>query len=98
MFAVVVKIEVKADSIEPFMARMIQHAEDCLENEEGCKQFEVSVAADNPLEIGLYEVYDNSEAFYDVHVNTPYFKDFQETVKDWVVNKDLRHYNIVFPD
>jgi quinol monooxygenase YgiN len=93
-FAVAVTFEIKPDCIELFRARVCRQAADSVEKEPDCFQFDVLVDETSPNVIHLYETYRDADAFA-LHRTTPHFLDFDATVKDWVVSKELRRLNLV---
>jgi (4S)-4-hydroxy-5-phosphonooxypentane-2,3-dione isomerase len=57
--------------------------------EPGCREFNITVSADNPNHVFLYEVYDNEEAL-NAHRNTEHFKKYQATTANMVVGRNAR--------
>ena len=57
MYVVCVNFEIKPDAIETFMPLMMQQAKNSLDNETGCKQFDVCVSEQANNQIFLYEIY-----------------------------------------
>ena len=73
--AIVVEFPVKPELVEQFVENCKTHAQRCLDNEEGCYLFEVSVADEYPNTVFLYEAYTSEEAL--AHHNAqPYLQDF----------------------
>lgn len=88
MYIVTVIFEVAPENADAFKKRMLQQANDSLTLEPGCNQFDVCLAADNPGKCFLYEKYDDRVAF-DTHLASHHFQDFDETVKPWIVSKEV---------
>ena len=98
LFAVAVHFEIKPAHAEEFLHRVRLQAEDSLDKEDGCSQFDVCIDPTNPGKIFLYEVYGSSTDFHDIHTKTEHFADFQNTIQDWVLSKQLHTFDIAFPD
>ena len=86
MYIVTVKFTIKADHIEEFKEAMKRQAQNSLNNEEGCLQFDVCQDPADSRNFFLYEVYIDSEAF-EAHLQTAHFNDFDRTVKAWTESK-----------
>ena len=57
--------------------------------EPGCREFNVSVLANRPNHVFLYEVYDN-EAALNTHRATDHFKKYQATTASMVADRNVR--------
>ena len=94
MFIVTVNFLVEQGYVEEFMEAMLRQAQNSLNNEDGCIQFDVCQDATQPERIFLYEVYTSDAAFAE-HLKTAHFLDFDKTVKPWTKSKRaeqwLRH-------
>ena len=69
-----VKIHIKPDQVENFMAKLAENAK-AARGEPGCKTFDVSVDPNDKTSVMLYEVYADEKAFQ-VHQETPHFKKY----------------------
>ena len=69
-----VKIRIKPDQVENFMAKLAENAK-AARGEPGCKTFDVSVDPNDKTSVMLYEVYADEKAFQ-VHQETPHFKKY----------------------
>jgi quinol monooxygenase YgiN len=94
MFAVTVVFRIREESIDAFLPLMIENAKASLKLEPGCRQFDVCSDPARPLEIFLYEIYDNAAAFQ-VHLDTPHFKRFDAAVAEMIEEKSVRTYSRV---
>lgn len=74
------------DAVEPFKARLQQHAANSLGAEEGCLRFDVHQERDNPALFLLVEVYAD-EAALQAHRDSPHYEAFRKDVKDWVTDR-----------
>lgn len=91
MFVVTVTCEINPEHIKEFRAAILKNANASITNEPGCRQFDVCFAAGG-ARCFLFEVYDDSDAF-DAHRATPHFKQYSETVNDWIVSKNLETWS-----
>jgi quinol monooxygenase YgiN len=57
--------------------------------EPGCREFNVSMLANRPNHVFLYEVYDN-EAALNAHRQTDHFKKYQTTTANMVADRNVR--------
>jgi len=57
--------------------------------EPGCREFNISVLANRPNHVFLYEVYDN-EAALNTHRATDHFKKYQATTASMVADRNVR--------
>ena len=92
MYVVAVNFEIHETSIEEFMTIMKRQAQNSLTREPGCQQFDVSVSTDDPLQVFLYEVYDDRAAFEE-HLQTEHFKEFDERSKPLFKSKSAQFFN-----
>jgi autoinducer 2-degrading protein len=62
--------------------------------EPGCREFNITVLANNPNHVFLYEVYDN-EAALNTHRMSEHFKKFQATTANMVSGRNVRAMTLV---
>ena len=62
--------------------------------EPGCREFNITVLANNPNHVFLYEVYDNAAAL-DAHRQTEHFKKFQTTTANMIVDRNVRAMSLI---
>jgi len=86
-FALVVKLKIKADSIDKFMQAAKVNGKAARETEPGCRTFEILQDANDPTSAMLYEVYDN-EAAFEAHQQTPHFKKYMDTALQWLDHRE----------
>ena len=96
MYVVIVDFVAKPEHADAFRAEMVKNASASLDEEPGCRQFDVSVAADDPAKIFLYELYDDRAAF-DAHLKTTHYREFDAKTAPWVAAKAARHFLRVCP-
>ena len=61
--AVIAEFEVKAESLDEFVALARRFAQECLDSEPGCWQFDVVRLESTPNGVLFYEAYDDAAAF-----------------------------------
>jgi len=83
MFAVIVKIQIKPQHREEFIAAMLDDARGSVENEDTCLQFNVVQDAEDENVLRLYEVYADEEAF-ERHRQMPHYITWRDAVQDWM--------------
>jgi (4S)-4-hydroxy-5-phosphonooxypentane-2,3-dione isomerase len=62
--------------------------------EPGCREFNITVLANNPNHVFLYEVYDNAAAL-DAHRQTDHFKKFQATTANMIADRNVRAMSLI---
>jgi quinol monooxygenase YgiN len=60
----------------------------------GCREFNITVAQNDPNHVFFFEVYDNAAAL-EAHRATDHFKNFAATTKDMVAKRDVRQYSSI---
>lgn len=88
MFVVVVFFEAKAAHVDAFHEAIIANARASVENEPGCRQFDVSRDPADPANFFLYEVYDDEDAF-EAHKSAEHFKRFDAESAPWTASKKV---------
>ncbi|HLZ09446.1 MAG TPA: putative quinol monooxygenase [Chloroflexota bacterium] len=84
MYALFVKVNLKPECVEAYLAAVIAlDARGSLGNETGCLRFDVIRDEADPSRIYLYEVYADKAAF-EAHGQTAHIARFRETIKDMV--------------
>jgi autoinducer 2-degrading protein len=79
------------------MSKFVEAIKDNASNavkEPGCREFNVTVLANNPNHVFLYEVYDN-EAALASHRNTDHFKKFMATTANMVADRNVRAMSVI---
>lgn len=94
MFAVVVTFKVKAGMIIEFMPLMLENARASLRDEPDCHQFDVCTDEAQTDSVFLYEIYADLAAF-EVHRQTPHFKQFEKVAGAMIEAKDVRTFTRV---
>ncbi|RPI55132.1 MAG: antibiotic biosynthesis monooxygenase [Acidobacteria bacterium] len=92
MLAITVRFHIRSGHGDAFFERVRQQAKDSLDREAACRQFDVCRNPQNPLEVFLYEIYDDEAAFA-AHLTMPHFLAFDADVKGWVEGKIVEKWN-----
>ena len=80
MYILMVRLKVKEDRIDDFIAASIGDARGSVLNEPGCRRFDIVQAADDPTSFAFCEVYNDEDAFA-AHTTYPHFKEWDAAVK-----------------
>ncbi|MDG2283916.1 MAG: putative quinol monooxygenase [Alphaproteobacteria bacterium] len=94
MYVVIVEFTVKPASVGAFRPAMLKNAKASLDDEPGCKQFDVCFGQDDPNACFLYEVYDDRAAF-DAHLGMAHFKSFDAEVAPMLDAKVVKTFELV---
>ena len=62
--------------------------------ESGCREFNITVMANNPNHVFLYEVYDN-EAALNTHRQTEHFKKYQAATANMIADRNVRAMSLI---
>lgn len=73
---VIAEFEVKAESFDDFIALARRFAQECLDSEPGCRQFDVVQVESTPQGVLFYEAYDDAAAF-DAHCASAHLARFK---------------------
>ena len=88
MYVVTVSFTILAAHYAAFMRAMVGNARTSLQDEPGCRQFDVCESPAEPGKVFLYEVY-NSEADFQAHLAAPHFLAFNALTAPWVADKQV---------
>lgn len=94
MFAVTVQFQIRDGMIDDFLPLMLENAKASLEDEPGCRQFDVCTDPDRPGDVFLYEIYDDAAAFQE-HLRTSHFLAFDAQVSTMISSKSVATYSKV---
>ena len=81
MYVIIAPIQVKPGCKEQFMEAIIEDAKGSVNDEPGCRRFDVIQDAGDENRIWLYEVYDD-EAAFQAHTQAPHFIKFRDATAD----------------
>lgn len=88
MYVITVEFTIVPAHIDEFMDAVQQQAENSLQREPGCHQFDIARGESDAYRIFLYEVYTDRAAF-DLHMESSYFKSFNERATPWIADKTV---------
>ena len=94
MFVVTVTFVIKPYEMARFMPLMSDNARQSLEDEPGCKHFDVCTSPDRPDEVFLYELYEDEAAFRR-HLTLPHYLEFAERTAPFVAEKTVKTYTLL---
>jgi (4S)-4-hydroxy-5-phosphonooxypentane-2,3-dione isomerase len=95
-FALMVKLRIKADSVDKFMTAVQENGKAARETEPGCRTFDILVDPNDPTSAMLYEVYDD-EAAFEAHQKTAHFKKYLDTALQWLESRERQFYRRAAP-
>ncbi|MBE7211741.1 MAG: antibiotic biosynthesis monooxygenase [Gluconacetobacter diazotrophicus] len=85
-FVVIAELAVAPEHREAFLALCRLDADGSVNDEPGCRQFDVLEHDEEPDIVVLFEVYDDSKAF-EAHQQTPHYAKFAEGVERFGVER-----------
>ena len=86
--AIFVELQAKPGSFDAYRAAMLRHAALSLQEDAGCRQFDIFVPQDLPDTLMVYEVYDD-EASFQGHAKSKHTADHGAATKDLVASRRL---------
>ena len=92
MYVITVEFRIREDHEADFLEQMRKQAENSLNRESDCHQFDVCTAPEGAGRVFLYEVY-TDEAAFQRHLESAHFKDFNDTTAPWVTSKDVQAWH-----
>jgi quinol monooxygenase YgiN len=88
-----VDLVVIPSELPKFMEAIKENAANAVK-EPGCREFNITVLANNPNHVFLYEVYDNEDALK-AHLQTPHFLKFRAATQGMVVDRNVRPMSVI---
>lgn len=88
-----VNLDIAPDQMAKFIEAIKENGAASVK-EPGCREFNITVLANNPNHVFLYEVYDN-EAALASHRNTDHFKKFGATTASMVTGRNVRAMSLI---
>ena len=89
MLVLVVEFRIKAAHVDAFDAAIRCNAQSSMDDEPGCRQFDVCRDPDDAALFFLYELYDD-EAAIQAHLQSPHFLQMNAATAPWVDTKVVR--------
>lgn len=93
MFVVTVTFMIKPNAMARFMPLMTDNAAQSVNDEPGCRHFDVCTSPDRPDEVFLYELYVDEAAFQQ-HLTMPHYLEFAEQTAPLVAEKSVKTYRL----
>jgi quinol monooxygenase YgiN len=88
-----VDLDIVPAEMDKYMAAIKENGAAAVK-EPGCREFNITVQANNPNHVFLFEVYDN-EAALQAHRATEHFKKYQATTANMVAKREVRAFTSV---
>ncbi len=88
MFVVIVFFAARAGHVAEFHDAIKVNAKASVDNEPGCRQFDVAHDPNDPTQFFLYEIYDD-EAAFKAHLETAHFAHFETISAPWTADKKV---------
>ena len=96
MQALIVEFHIHGPQVEAFAAAIAANARASLQDEPGCRQFDVCRDPADPQVFFLYELYDDAAAIA-AHLQSPHFRQMDALTASWVAHKRVRRMQRVAP-
>ena len=94
MYVIAVFFEAKSAHVTDLGTALLAQARNSLEQEDGCRQFDVAQDPLDPAGYFLYEIYDDDKAFTR-HLESAHYAQFATTVEPWVASKKVLTYYLL---
>ena len=88
-----VDLDIKPGDMPKFLEAVKENGANAVK-EPGCREFNITVLANRPNHVFLYEVYDN-EAALATHRTTEHFKKFMATTANMVADRNVRAMSVI---
>ena len=85
MYVILAPIQIKPGCTDQFIEAIIADSTGSVNNEPGCRRFDVIRDAGDENRVWLYEVY-NDEAAFQAHLETPHFIKFRDATADIIID------------
>ncbi|MFW7340140.1 putative quinol monooxygenase [Pollutimonas sp. H1-120] len=92
-----VEFRIRPAFIGEFESAILHNAAMSLENEAGCRRFDVCRDPQDSALFFLYEIYDDQAAI-DAHMQSPHYLAFNASSQDWVEQKTVRKMLLLAPN
>jgi (4S)-4-hydroxy-5-phosphonooxypentane-2,3-dione isomerase len=88
-----VNLDIAPGQIDKFLALLKENGAAAVK-EPGCREFNITVAQNDPNHVFIFEVYDSAAAL-EAHRATDHFKKYAAATKDLVTKRDVRGFSSV---
>jgi len=92
--ALIVEMRIRPGRRSEFMPLILENARRSLEEEPGCRRFDVLLPAEGAERVVLYEIYDD-EAAFDAHRTTDHYIEFKAASRDLVTETLVQRFSLV---
>lgn len=89
-----VTFKVHEEWAEAFETAVLINAQTSLNNESGCKRFDVCRDSADSSIFYLYEIYENAKAI-EVHRQSHHYLVMQEKTRDWVISCTVKQFYLI---
>ena len=93
-FVIVVDFKIKPGEMKAFRRLIDDNAKASVQDEPGCRRFDVLANRKDADRVLLYEIYDDRAAF-DAHLKTKHFAVFNDASATLVADKTVYEYDLV---
>jgi autoinducer 2-degrading protein len=87
-YVITVDFEIEPAELGNFLSLVRENAKRSLQDEPGCRRFDVATLRDGSARVFLYEIYDD-EAAFQAHLLTAHFKAFATATKAMVKDRKI---------
>lgn len=91
-----VEFHIQTQFVADFEQAILSNAAASLQNEPGCRRFDVCRDPEQPAAFILYEIYDDQAAI-DAHLQSAHYRNFDASTRDWVEQKTVQKLLLVPP-
>jgi quinol monooxygenase YgiN len=91
-----VEFLVRPGFAERFGELVVANARASVEEEQGCRRFDVLVGAEDGRRFILYEIY-NDEAAFDLHLRSPHYCSFAAAIDGEIEERSVRRLGFYVP-
>jgi (4S)-4-hydroxy-5-phosphonooxypentane-2,3-dione isomerase len=88
-----VNVDIAPGQVDKFLAALKENGAAAVK-EPGCREFNITVAQNDPNHVFVFEVYDSAAAL-EAHRATDHFKKYAAATKDLVTKRDVRAFSSV---
>ncbi len=92
-----VEFVVRSDFAAHFGELVLANAKASIEEEAGCRRFDVLVEPQDSRRFVLYEIYDD-EAAFELHLRSPHYHSFAAAIHGQIEERSLRRLRFHSPD
>ena len=91
--ALIVEMRIRPGRRSEFMPLILENARRSLEEEPGCRRFDVLLPAEGAERVVLYEIYDDENAF-DAHRIAEHYIEFQAAARNLLVETIVQRFSL----